>query len=479
MTWRASPLASGLLLALGMFACAPEVDPPPPPPPPVLDTQPPTVRLLTPGEGNELTVHHLFVRGALDDDQGVVGATWSLNGAPPEDFTPSAAFTLEGRPRPGANHLRVEARDAAGNTGMAEVRFTWGGSLAAGLSHSVVLRDGQVFTWGANGSGQLGRPDTAPTSPPQTVPGPGPCVAVVAGPSSTLVIQEDGSAWAWGALPQGLVQTRENASTPTRVETPGPVVGAALGTSHALVLLADGTVLATGTNTAGQLGLGTTEATRALTPVPGLTDIIRVAVGTSHSVALRRDGTVLVWGDNRDGQLGQGDLDSTPHPEPLEVAHLGRVVDLTAGRDHVLVLEAEGRMRSWGLGTSGQLGHGHSGMLGSRAQPVEVLEVKDAVALSANANVGFALTAAGTLWAWGQNSNAQLGDGTLAERPRPIQVPGLAPVRALGSGSQHTLATTADGGLFVWGSNTHGQLGVPPPTEGSVRVVTPRPVTLP
>ena len=189
------------LLALCALACGHE---PPPPAPPAPDTQAPHVRLLSPSEGQVVAAFQVHVRGALEDDQGVVRASWSLNGAPPVDFTPSAAFTLEGLPLPGTNHLRVEAVDAAGNTGVAEVRFKWGTSLAAGLSHSAALRDGQLFTWGGNDAGQLGRPDAGNTPHPLPVPGLAPVRAVVAGPSSTLVLLEDGGAWAFAGslIPQ-------------------------------------------------------------------------------------------------------------------------------------------------------------------------------------------------------------------------------------------------------------------------------------
>ncbi|WP_434383315.1 RCC1 domain-containing protein [Melittangium boletus] len=463
------------LLLLGVAAAcgpAPEVPSPPPPEAPP-DTQAPEVRLLSPREAQVGAVYQVRARGTLADDRGVVRATWSLNGQAPVDLSPTGDFTLEGTPRPGTNVLRVEAVDAAGNTGVAEVRFVLGSPLAGGLSHSAAVREGQLYTWGDNGVGQLGRrTDTGPVRP-ASVPGLDRVSTVVTGASGTLVLQEDGSAWAWGSLPPGLVPPREAAHVPTRIPTPAPVVGASLGGAHALLLLADGTVLAAGANAAGQLGLGSTATVDGPTRVPGLERIVRVAAGSAHSVALRADGAVFVWGSNGDGQLGNGEVDDAPHPEPFQVTHLERVVDVAAGRAHVLALGEEGRVRAWGLGSSGQLGQGKSGMLGGRAQPVEVLDVTGAESVSAQANSSFALSATGALWAWGQNSNAQLGDGTTAERPRAVQVKGLGAARAVGPGSLHVLALTGPDACFAWGANTSGQLGASTSSSGASRSAVP------
>ena len=63
----------------------------------------------------------------------------------------------------------------------------------------------------------------------------------------------------------------------------------------------------------------------------------------------------------------------------------------------------------------------------------------------------------GTLWAWGDNSYGQLGDGTTTHRLSPVQVgSGFASVAA---GYYHTVAVKTDGTLWAWGYNDYGQLG--------------------
>src|SRR5919108_642918 len=66
-----------------------------------------------------------------------------------------------------------------------------------------------------------------------------------------------------------------------------------------------------------------------------------------------------------------------------------------------------------------------------------------------------ALKSDGSLWAWGENSNGQLGDGTTSDRHLPAQIDsGYAAVAAAGD---YSMALKADGNLWGWGSNGNGQ----------------------
>ena len=65
----------------------------------------------------------------------------------------------------------------------------------------------------------------------------------------------------------------------------------------------------------------------------------------------------------------------------------------------------------------------------------------------------------GTVWAWGNNNNGQVGDGTTTNRPSPFQVPGLSSIIAVGAGNTHSLAVRSNGTVLAWGNNTSGQLG--------------------
>jgi len=73
----------------------------------------------------------------------------------------------------------------------------------------------------------------------------------------------------------------------------------------------------------------------------------------------------------------------------------------------------------------------------------------------------------GNIFAWGQNNFGQLGvqaDGTTPNygtySTSPVRVYGTTPISAIDAGTgTHTLALTCDGKVYAWGLNTDGQLG--------------------
>ena len=65
----------------------------------------------------------------------------------------------------------------------------------------------------------------------------------------------------------------------------------------------------------------------------------------------------------------------------------------------------------------------------------------------------------GTVWAWGNNSNGQLGNGTTDQSDVPVQVGGISGVTAVAAGYQYTAALKVDNTVWTWGNNNYGQLG--------------------
>jgi alpha-tubulin suppressor-like RCC1 family protein len=68
-------------------------------------------------------------------------------------------------------------------------------------------------------------------------------------------------------------------------------------------------------------------------------------------------------------------------------------------------------------------------------------------------NSSFLLDTDGTVWAWGDNGNGQLGDGTTNQRRLPTRLNTVTGLRRLTSGGNHTLSIRTNGTVLAWGSN--------------------------
>lgn len=109
---------------------------------------------------------------------------------------------------------------------------------------------------------------------------------------------------------------------------------------------------------------------------------------------------------------------------------------------------------AWGNGTSGERGNGTAG---SSAVPAPVSGLSTITAIAGGAANGFALDADGTVWSWGDGSDGRLGNGGLASSPVPVRVSGVR-ATAIAAGSDG-YALRGDGTVWAWGDGSLGALG--------------------
>ena len=260
---------------------------------------------------------------------------------------------------------------------------------------------------------------------------------LVTGAGFGLGLRADGAVWSWGSAPgsapvAGLANITEVAASPYT----------------AMALKGDGTIWMWGDNSYGQLGDGTVTSSGVpvqVSQASGLTSAIAVASGFSHSVAVKSDGTVWSWGANYSGEAGNGTqqnyIAETQWRSPTQATGLANVVAVAAGNTHTLALRSDGTVWAWGSNTNGELGDATNIL---RLTPVQVTGLTGITRIAAEGGRSFALRNDGTLWAWGNNSGGELGDGTTTSRSSPVQVVGLSNVATMETGS-YSLAVTADG----------------------------------
>jgi alpha-tubulin suppressor-like RCC1 family protein len=252
-----------------------------------------------------------------------------------------------------------------------------------------------------------------------------------------------------------------NATTTMRVAPTTTVYGLSGVTqiSSGLALLSDGTVRAWGNNGGGELGNGWSGGYSSIpVPVIGLDHVTQI----SGTLAVRSDGTLWAWGS------APGSRGSTP----VQVAGISDVKAVAGGVGEVYALRTDGTVWAWGYTGFGALGIGPTTDW-YKSTPVQVSGLDHVVSIAAGAYGGYAVKSDGTLWAWGDNRQGQIGNGVVGgvddcQTPPypakcsvdvPVQVIGLSGVTSVAGDGNHGYAALADGSVWAWGSDNHGSLG--------------------
>jgi uncharacterized repeat protein (TIGR01451 family) len=326
----------------------------------------------------------------------------------------------------------------------------------------VLKQDGTVWAWGQNDSGALGngyQGQPIQQNRPIPVGNLSGITAVSSGGPHCLALKSDGTVWAWGSNNAGESGGSGFMSqTPAMASGLNNIVAVSAGRTHSLALGNDGRVWAWGTNSQGELGLGTADNNPHPAPivVPGLSEVAAIVAGSSFNVVVAKDGTVWSWGNNQNGQLG---VPGPSSKSPTRVSGVNDVKAVAVGSNHVLALKTDGTVMGWGLNTSGQTGSTNFGNV--NPTPAMVNGLTDVKAVAAGDTFSLALKSDGTIWAWGLNSESQLGNGANGSNPQPTPslVNDITSAASISAGSSHGLALLDDGTLRSWGSNYYGQLG--------------------
>ncbi len=264
------------------------------------------------------------------------------------------------------------------------------------------------------------------------------------------------------------------------------IIAAGAGYLHSMVLCSDGSLVSWGYNIYGQLGDGT--KTHRSTPVAvnqigslAGRRVVSISVGPYHQLVLCADGTLHAWGHNSHGQLGIGSkIDASTPVQVIQVGALSNksVVAVAAGSYHSLALCSDGTVVSWGFNEEGELGNGS---FVSSVPPVSVnttgaLAGKRVIQIAAGQYHSMALCSDNTLVAWGYNLRGQLGNGTTSHINSPTSVNQAGAlsgkmIRSLRAGLFHSAVLCSDGAVALWGGNNRQQLGITSSSQSTVPIL--------
>jgi len=218
---------------------------------------------------------------------------------------------------------------------------------------------------------------------------------------------------------------------------------------------------AVGNATSDELSFTTTAC---LAPVGAVDlDFTHIAAGGDFSLALRADQLVASFGNNSLGQLGspssigQGVVPTITDSN----GQLMGAIAVAAGGGHSLVLLSDGSVSAWGENQNGQLGDNTTGSRGSPGlvQNSSNGALVGAISIAAGDKHSLAVVQGGQVYAWGYNMSGQLGLGSTQEQKSPTPIPNFNSALTVTAGANHSLALLTNGTLMAWGANESGQLG--------------------
>jgi alpha-tubulin suppressor-like RCC1 family protein len=291
---------------------------------------------------------------------------------------------------------------------------------------------GTVYAWGSAGSGSLGNGTSAPgqqLTPVQVDFPPDTDITALApvGPNGTeLAIDSNHHVWGWGLNSFGQLCLDNTSPQLKPVELPFSDVSLAVGAGSHATYDVDGTLYSCGNDKSGQLGNGQFDDKDTTTPVEvtGLPDepVTYLTAGWSDVGALLADGSYWNWGYNHQGQLGDGNNSNSN--VPVEVTLPGSVSQVAEGGGapgdgETVAILGDGSIFGWGSNAWGQL----------CATPTNKVEQPTAITPPAGTDWTFAATggttddfmdSSGNLWACGDDSHGQFGDGIEKTGAHPV-----------------------------------------------------------
>lgn len=346
--------------------------------------------------------------------------------------------------------------------------------VAAGAYHTLfIMPDGTLWAWGWNGHGQLGDGNSGQdylANHPLRIGADNRWVSIAAGYNHSLAIDRSGMLWGWGDNTYSQLgdETSMEKLWPSRIgrySDQWAVIAA--GGYHSLGIRKDGSLWVWGDIRIYQPGIGLVSSPVPIRIGDGNDKWTGIATGYDHSLAIKDDGSLWTWGDNSFGQFGDGTMKD--RYEPVRVGtSLDKWTFVAAAEYHSFAIKNDGSLWAWGNNSRGQLGLGAENSSYREAFPVRVGRENDKwTTIMTGRYHSVSIKYDESLWAWGNNSTGQLGDGTKINRKAPVRIKEGKSIQlkqhVLAAGFCHSSSLLKDKDgyprLKTWGCNSDGQLG--------------------
>lgn len=204
--------------------------------------------------------------------------------------------------------------------------------------------------------------------------------------------------------------------------------------------------------------------------MPGMSPKMKAKKGRFAVIPARFLNILLYgWGRSNVGQVGDGT--TVNKSSPVNISNTGSDwSSIDANEDHTLALKSDGTIWAWGEGSNGELGQGSPTLDLSTPAQIGTDNTWSKIAIGQR-STNTAIKTDGTLWTWGQHSlSGALGQGSpiVDQFNSPDEIFGGGTTwSSVAMGNDFGMATKSDGTIWTWGRNDKGQLGQGSPIDTS------------
>jgi len=327
--------------------------------------------------------------------------------------------------------------------------------------HTVLLNEvGEAFVCGNNVGGALGQANTVPRKSSVNlfvqvrIAVKLRCVS--AGEHHTVAVAEDGSLWGWGSNSHGQIGVGARVTQspiPLKIPNTKDFLSIEAGKDVSLAVDSHRKLWGFGYNFNAQLGIGNWNVCYEPTETK-FQNIVSVAVGKGHVIALDANGLLWGCGENEAMELGfahDGLNKNHDEPNPVRICEeIQRVVQISCGISHTLVLDSEANVWGFGYNYEGALGPGYGGSWAAYVSTQQFKGLPPMVSVHCGGKKGYSVDTSGNVW---------LFHGESQNQNNPAIVPELQGMRVFPGGS-HAHFINQNFEVFAVGENSFGQLGL-------------------
>ena len=189
--------------------------------------------------------------------------------------------------------------------------------------------------------------------------------------------------------------------------------------------------------------------------------IVSVSAGLRHTLLLCDNGWVQALGWNNFGQLGHGNLENSLFPKTIEKLKKYKVVQVCAGGKHSAASTEDGDLFCFGDNEIGQCGVGME--KGNEIMTPTKVEFDEKIAFVECGSLHTLLiTRKALIYSFGDGDYGKLGHGHASDKYIPTLIEALKQkrIKTCAGGRSHSLCADEDGIIWAFGRNKYGECGL-------------------